>query len=71
VKHQHVAGGILEDRHVADAAVDRLALELDAPLLELGARRLDFVDEDGDEICSGDPHRGRRMETVESREAAA
>ena len=38
VEHQGVAVGILEERHVADARVEGLAVELDALRLELGAR---------------------------------
>ena len=48
VEHQDVAVRVAEVRHVADAAVERVGLELDALGLELRARRLDVVDLEGD-----------------------
>src|SRR5438445_13186007 len=44
VQREPVAVGIEERRHVADARLDRLTVELDALRLELGARSLDVVD---------------------------
>ena len=44
VQAEHVPVGILEERHVADARVDRVGDELDALRLELRPRRLDIVD---------------------------
>src|SRR4051794_31764604 len=48
VEHEHVAVGVAEVGHVADAAVDGVHLELDALGLELRARRLDVVDVERD-----------------------
>src|SRR5215472_766489 len=44
VQHELVAVGVEEGRHVADARVDGLTVELDALRLQLGPRRLDVVD---------------------------
>ena len=44
VEHERVAVGVVEERHVADARVERLADELDALCLERCTRRLDVVD---------------------------
>src|SRR5688572_8303101 len=44
VKHQVVAVGVAEERHVADTGVEGVAAELDAFRLELLARRLDVLD---------------------------
>src|SRR5438067_2792613 len=41
MQKQRVAVGILEERHAADARLDRLAVELHAFRLELGARGVD------------------------------
>ena len=41
VEHEHVPVRVLEDPHVADAGVERLAAELDALRLELLLRRRD------------------------------
>src|SRR4051794_2035512 len=42
VEHQRVAVGIVEEGHVADARVENVAGELDAPLLELAPRLPDI-----------------------------
>jgi hypothetical protein len=44
VKHQVVSVGILEQRHVADARVDCLTIELHTFRLELCSRRRDIRD---------------------------
>ena len=44
VQHQVVAVRVLEERHVADARVEDLAVELDALRLELGPRLGDVRD---------------------------
>ena len=44
MEHQRVAVGVGEEGHVADAGVEDLALELHAPLLELGTSGGDIVD---------------------------
>src|SRR5664279_5740100 len=48
VQHQVVAVRIDEERHVADAGVERRAREPDAPGLELAARGVDVLDSEGD-----------------------
>lgn len=44
MEHQRVSVRVLEERHVADAGVRRLAVEDDALLLELDPRGLDVGD---------------------------
>ena len=44
VEHQRVAVGVGEERHVADAGVERVGGELDAPRFERLARRGDVID---------------------------
>ena len=53
VQDQHVAVGIVEDRLVADAAVDDVAAELDALRLQPGARRRHVVDAEGERDAAG------------------
>jgi len=52
VEDQGVAVLILEERLMADAAVHRLALELDAAGLELRSRGLDVLDVQGDRAAA-------------------
>jgi hypothetical protein len=51
--------GIVEERHVADAGVEHLALELHAALLERAPSRLDIVHVQGDRVAV-DMMRGSR-----------
>ena len=44
MQEEGVAVGILEERHLADGGLERLAVELDAFRLELGAHLVDVVD---------------------------
>src|SRR6201986_311045 len=48
VEHEHVPVGVLEDAHVTDAGVERLAAELDALRLELLLRPPDIGRAQGD-----------------------
>jgi hypothetical protein len=50
VEHERVAVRIGEERHVADAGVERVAPERHAARLELGPRALDVVDVQRDGI---------------------
>jgi len=62
VQCQRIAVGILEARHVADAGVERLTVELDALPLELGAGCSNVVD-----VQQGDRVRLRRVLSAEPR----
>ncbi len=59
VQHQRVALGVGEDRHVADAGVDRLAEEDDALRLQLRAVARDVVGVERDRVRVGAETRGR------------
>jgi hypothetical protein len=47
---ERVAVGILEERLVADARIEDVALEHDSARFELGASRRDVVDSEGDRV---------------------
>jgi hypothetical protein len=50
MQHQRITVGVVEERHVADACVERLACELDAFALELRPRRADIWDAQRDVV---------------------
>src|SRR5205807_6528416 len=64
VQHQLVPVRIFEERHVADACVARLAVELDALRLELRASCGDVRNADRNARVAGDERRSR-VEDVE------
>ena len=51
VEHQRVAVGVAEERHVADARVEHLAVEAHAARFERRARRRDVVDVQRDRVA--------------------
>src|SRR5258707_7060585 len=53
MEQEGVAVRVAEEGHVADAAVDRLAVELDALRLELGPCRFDVADVEADRMAAG------------------